>query len=136
MVSWLSSKALSEPARAPAVRDELAEPELFTPPPAGSFRCSEAVRRATLRVVLSCPGNGIYLLHRWRRPIASGLSAGVQSSPKAEEPRNHEPHERHEQDSRLEQNDEWSVQRARYMSLESVAALGDTPMISLPLMAV
>jgi putative transposase len=35
----------------------------------------------------------------------------------------------------LEQNDEWSVQRARYMSLESVAALGDNPAVSLPLMA-
>lgn len=35
----------------------------------------------------------------------------------------------------LEQNDEWSVQRARYMSLESVANLGDSPFVSLPLAA-
>lgn len=35
----------------------------------------------------------------------------------------------------LEQNDEWSVQRSRYMSLESVSALGDNHPIGLPLMA-
>ena len=35
----------------------------------------------------------------------------------------------------LEQNDEWIVQRSRYMTLESVASLGDTPTISLPLAA-
>jgi transposase-like protein len=32
----------------------------------------------------------------------------------------------------LEQNDEWAVQRARYMSLESVATLSDDPLVSLP----
>ena len=31
----------------------------------------------------------------------------------------------------LEQNDEWAVQRARYMTLESVAPLSDDPLISL-----
>ena len=35
----------------------------------------------------------------------------------------------------LEQNDEWSVQRSRYLSLETIATLGDTPMVSLPDMA-
>ena len=35
----------------------------------------------------------------------------------------------------LEQNDEWVVQRARYMSLESVAGLSDNPVVSLPIMA-
>ena len=35
----------------------------------------------------------------------------------------------------LEQNDEWAVQRARYLSLESVAALSDNPPVSLPLLA-
>ena len=35
----------------------------------------------------------------------------------------------------LEQNDEWAVQRSRYMSLESVANLGDNPLVSLPLAA-
>jgi transposase-like protein len=35
----------------------------------------------------------------------------------------------------LEQNDEWSVQRSRYMSLESVANLSDNPIVSLPIMA-
>jgi putative transposase len=35
----------------------------------------------------------------------------------------------------LEQNDEWAVQRARYMSLESVATLSDDPLVSLPIMA-
>ena len=35
----------------------------------------------------------------------------------------------------LEQNDEWVVQRSRYMSLESVANLSDNPFVSLPLMA-
>lgn len=35
----------------------------------------------------------------------------------------------------LEQNDEWAVQRSRYLSLESVAALGDNPLVSLPDMA-
>ena len=34
----------------------------------------------------------------------------------------------------LEQNDEWSVQRSRYMTLESVATLGDDPVVSLPVM--
>src|SRR5215468_11036609 len=35
----------------------------------------------------------------------------------------------------LEQNDEWAVQRARYMTLESIAPGGDDPIVSLPLMA-
>lgn len=35
----------------------------------------------------------------------------------------------------LEQNDEWAVQRARYMTLESVAPLSDDPLISLPTVA-
>jgi putative transposase len=35
----------------------------------------------------------------------------------------------------LEQNDEWAVQRSRYMSLESVAGLSDSPLVSLPIMA-
>ena len=32
----------------------------------------------------------------------------------------------------LEQNDEWAVQRARYMSLETIAPLSDDPAVSLP----
>ncbi len=32
----------------------------------------------------------------------------------------------------LEQNDEWAVQRARYMTLETIAPLSDDPFISLP----
>ena len=32
----------------------------------------------------------------------------------------------------LEQNDEWAVQRTRYMTLESVAPLSDDPLVSLP----
>jgi transposase-like protein len=35
----------------------------------------------------------------------------------------------------LEQNDEWVVQRSRYLSLESVAGLSDNPIASLPIMA-
>ncbi len=35
----------------------------------------------------------------------------------------------------LEQNDEWVVQRSRYMSLEFVAGLSDNPIVSLPIMA-
>lgn len=35
----------------------------------------------------------------------------------------------------LEQNDEWSVQRSRYLSLETIATLGDNPPVSLPDMA-
>ena len=35
----------------------------------------------------------------------------------------------------LEQNDEWMVQRARYMTLETMAPLGNDPIISLPAMA-
>ena len=35
----------------------------------------------------------------------------------------------------LEQNDEWAVQRARYMTLETIAPLSDDPMVSLPSMA-
>ena len=34
----------------------------------------------------------------------------------------------------LEQNDEWAVQRGRYMTLESIAPLGDDPTVSLPSM--
>jgi transposase-like protein len=36
----------------------------------------------------------------------------------------------------LEQNDEWAVQRSRYMTLESIAPLSDDPLVSLPAMAV
>lgn len=32
----------------------------------------------------------------------------------------------------LEQNDEWAVQRARHTTLESVARLGDDPLVTLP----
>ena len=32
----------------------------------------------------------------------------------------------------LEQNDEWAVQRARYMTLETIAPLSDDPMVVLP----
>lgn len=32
----------------------------------------------------------------------------------------------------LEQNDEWAVQRARYMTLETIAPLGDDDLVSLP----
>ena len=35
----------------------------------------------------------------------------------------------------LEQNDEWAVQRARYMTLETIAKLGDDLAVSLPPMA-
>jgi len=33
----------------------------------------------------------------------------------------------------LEQNDEWAVQRARYMTVESVVPLSDDPLVNLPL---
>ncbi|MDP2329384.1 MAG: IS256 family transposase [Reyranella sp.] len=36
----------------------------------------------------------------------------------------------------LEQNDEWAVQRARYMSLETIAPLSDDPIVGLPLATV
>ena len=35
----------------------------------------------------------------------------------------------------LEQNDEWAVQRARYMTLETIAPLSDNPIVSLPTVA-
>jgi putative transposase len=35
----------------------------------------------------------------------------------------------------LEQNDEWAVQRSRYMTLETMAPLSDDPTISLPVVA-
>jgi len=35
----------------------------------------------------------------------------------------------------LEQNDEWAVQRARYMTLETIAPLSDDPLVSLPAVA-
>jgi putative transposase len=35
----------------------------------------------------------------------------------------------------LEQNDEWAVQRGRYMSLETIAPLSDDPVIKLPAVA-
>jgi hypothetical protein len=33
------------------------------------------------------------------------------------------------------ENDEWAVQRARYMTLETMAPLSDDPLISLPVLA-
>jgi putative transposase len=36
----------------------------------------------------------------------------------------------------LEQNDEWAVQRSRYMTLESVAPVSDDPFVRLPAVAV
>ena len=36
----------------------------------------------------------------------------------------------------LEQNDEWAVQRCRSMTLESIAPIGDDPLVSLPNLAV
>jgi transposase-like protein len=35
----------------------------------------------------------------------------------------------------IEQNDEWAVQRARYMTLETIAPLSDDPLVSLPAVA-
>ena len=35
----------------------------------------------------------------------------------------------------LEQNDEWAVRRARYMTLETIAPIGDDPIVSLPALA-
>ncbi len=35
----------------------------------------------------------------------------------------------------LEQNDKWAVQRARYMTLETIAPISDDPMVSLPVLA-
>jgi putative transposase len=35
----------------------------------------------------------------------------------------------------MEQNDEWAVQRARYMTLEAIAALSDDAVVSPPAMA-
>ena len=35
----------------------------------------------------------------------------------------------------LEQNDEWAVQRARYMTLETITTLSDDPLVSLPAVA-
>jgi transposase-like protein len=37
--------------------------------------------------------------------------------------------------SLLEQNDEWAVQRARYLTLETMAPMSDEGVISLPAMA-
>jgi hypothetical protein len=36
----------------------------------------------------------------------------------------------------LEQNDEWAVQRARYMTLETMATLSDDLVLGLPAMAI
>jgi hypothetical protein len=36
----------------------------------------------------------------------------------------------------LEQNDEWSVQRGRYMTLETIAPPSNDPIVSLPAVAV
>jgi putative transposase len=35
----------------------------------------------------------------------------------------------------LEQNDEWAVRRARYMTLETIAPLSDDPLVKLPTVA-
>jgi putative transposase len=35
----------------------------------------------------------------------------------------------------LEQNDEWAVQRGRYMTLETIANLSDDPIVRLPAVA-
>jgi putative transposase len=35
----------------------------------------------------------------------------------------------------LEQNDEWAVQRGRYMSLETIAPLSDDPIVKLSAVA-
>ena len=35
----------------------------------------------------------------------------------------------------LEQNDEWAVQRSRYMTLETIAPLSDDPVVGLPAVA-
>jgi transposase-like protein len=35
----------------------------------------------------------------------------------------------------VEQNDEWAVQRARYMTLETISQMSDDPLISLPAVA-
>jgi transposase-like protein len=36
----------------------------------------------------------------------------------------------------LEQNDEWAVRRARYMTQEAMAALSDDPIVGLPAMVI
>ena len=41
----------------------------------------------------------------------------------------------HRVDRLLEQKDEWATQRAKYMTLETIAPLSDTPFVSLPELA-
>ncbi len=36
----------------------------------------------------------------------------------------------------LEQSDEWATQRSRYMTLETITTVSDTPAVSLPVAAV
>jgi len=36
----------------------------------------------------------------------------------------------------LEQNDEWAIQRARYITLETIAALSEDPIVGLPVMVI
>ena len=35
----------------------------------------------------------------------------------------------------LEQNDKWAIQRARYLTLETIASLSDDPTVNLPALA-
>jgi transposase-like protein len=71
---------------------------------------------------------------QWRR-VADQLSPKL---PKLAVPMDGEGHHPNEAAIRrlvgailLEQNDEWAVQRARYMTLESVASVSDDPIVSL-----
>ena len=58
----------------------------------------------------------------------SGLHIGIDDAGRQTE----DPHPRIDA---LEQNDEWAVQRARYMTLETIATLSDDQTIKLPMAA-
>jgi hypothetical protein len=68
--------------------------------------------------------------------LGSGLSAGGLN-----ELRRNSPNITHVNITRLvgaillEQNDEWAVQRARYMTLETIAPMSDDLLVSLPALA-
>ncbi len=48
--------------------------------------------------------------------------------------RNNDPAKNHA-GSLFPQNDEWAVQRARYVSLETIAPMSEDPFVKLPVMA-
>ncbi len=123
-----------KPRRTPPENNGVTSPISCAPPFPGSPPCSTRPRSMFL-LSWDSPGS---IGTRSARPIPSSAPTARSSG----EPMSSESFPNEDAIVRLvgailmEQNDEWAVQRARYMTLETIAPVSDNPIVILPTVAV